>query len=73
MANPSTKIMEPVDIKKGKSGLKNEDELLLERAKNYCNDMELDDVIQKNDLQTAAYNGWLAGDYKGKRKKVDGK
>ena len=65
--------MEPVDIKKGKSGLKNEDELLLERAKNYCNDMELDDVIEKNDLETSAYNGWLSKDYKGKRKKVDGK
>jgi hypothetical protein len=73
MTAPNTKILEPTDIKRGKSGIKNEDEILLERAKNYATDVDLDDLIQKNDMESAAYNGWLSTDYKTKRKKIDGK
>jgi hypothetical protein len=73
MSTPHTKILEPTDIKRGKSDLKNVDDILLERAKNYATDVDLDDLIQKNEMETSAYNGWLSSDFKTRRKKVDGK
>ena len=73
MKAPATKMMEPIDIKRGRSDIKNQDDVLLKRAKEYARDTEMDDLIQNNSLEQAAHAGWLNKSFKGKRKKIDDK
>lgn len=68
---PRSKILEPIDPEKGKSDIKNQDEVLLRRAKEYARDVDMDELILQSDLDTADFNGWLSKDGSRKRKKIE--
>lgn len=45
---PNTKLMETVDPVTGRKRVKNQQKALLERARNYSRDKEIDELIQMN-------------------------
>jgi hypothetical protein len=67
---PQSKMMEPSNKEKGKSQLKDQKKILMERVKNYALANERDDFIQESNSQSAKSYGWLNADGT-KRKKID--
>ena len=74
---PSKKVLTAPQIKlqttdevTGKSTLQDQEKILKARARNYSRDNELDDLIAKNDSDTAKQNQWLT-EAGVKRKAVD--
>lgn len=67
---PGVKMMEVVDEYRGKSRLKDQKKILLERARNHSRDVEGDDLIQRNRNNDIMKINQLNKDGK-RRKKID--
>jgi hypothetical protein len=72
LALPSTKFLEAVDKDGGKSQLKDQQKILLERARAHSRDVEMHDMIQNNPQQISYQNKWLKEDGT-KRSAIDDK
>ena len=70
--SPTTKFMEPIDKEAGKSQMKDQKKILLERARNHSRDVEMHDLIQMNPQEVAKQNKWIKEDGT-KRKSIDEK
>lgn len=68
---PQSKFLEPSNKEKGKSQLKDQKQILMQRAKDYAQNNERDDFIQgEPDKVASKARGWLREDGT-KRKKID--
>ena len=67
---PETKFMETTNPERGKSKLKNQHKILLERSRTYARDYEADELIQRNRDNGIDRSGFLRKDGK-KRGKID--
>lgn len=68
---PQSKFLEPSNKEKGRSQLKDQKQILMQRAKDYAQNNERDDFIQgEPDKVASKARGWLREDGT-KRKKID--
>lgn len=59
---PGTKFMEKPDPDRDKSQMVGQTTMLRERARKHSRDVEMHDLIQMNDRDTAHQNNWLKTD-----------
>lgn len=59
MTAPGTKFMEKQDADRGKSAMIGQEKILKERARKHSRDVEMHDLVQKNERDLAHQNGWL--------------
>ena len=59
MTVPGTKFMEKQDQDKNRSAMVGQENILRERARKHSRDVEMDDLIQKNERELAHQNGWI--------------
>lgn len=67
---PGTKFLEKVDEAHGKSRMIGQEKILKARARHHSREVEIDDLISVNNLDTAEKNGWIKSDGK-VRKRID--
>jgi hypothetical protein len=70
LSAPQAKFMEPKNKEKGSSTLKDQQKILMERAKHHARDNDYHDLTQGNNLEMAKRHGWVREDGS-IRKKVD--
>ena len=59
---PTAKFMEPINKDKAKSSMKNQQKMLMERAKNHARENDYHDLTQNNNEEMAKRQGWLRED-----------